>query len=142
MILWRRRNYNRRMMPVSPDPKRLDALRAALRDFMFRAKASLDDEIRSYPTPIPRCDAQFNHAYEQRSRLAALLRRIDAATKDERGADELLRAMAEFSALPSIDESGEERALRARITDELARAGVPTVAGIELRAVDLAAGGH
>jgi hypothetical protein len=130
------------MPPTSPHPHRLIALVASLRDFALRAKVSLDDEIRSYPTPIPRCDAQFNHAYEQRSRLAGLLRRIDAATTDKTGANELLWTMAEFSALPSIDESSEERALRARIADALARAGVQVVASSNESTTDVTAGGH
>jgi glutamate/tyrosine decarboxylase-like PLP-dependent enzyme len=33
-------------------------------------RQALDDEIRAYPTPIPRCDAQFNHLFEERARIA------------------------------------------------------------------------
>ena len=33
----------------------------------------LAEEIRSYPTPIPRCDAQFNHLFEERERIAKML---------------------------------------------------------------------
>ena len=36
-------------------------------------RRQLDDEIRGYPTPIPRCDAQFNHLYEERARIIAEL---------------------------------------------------------------------
>ncbi len=36
----------------------------------------LDAEIRAYPTPIPRCDAQFNHLFEERERIAKLLDEI------------------------------------------------------------------
>jgi hypothetical protein len=143
LIVRRRRNYNPAMVPTAADTNRTHALVASLRDFVLRAKRSLDDEIRSYPTPIPRCDAQFNHAYEQRARLAALLQRIDAAAgDDDPGATALLRAMAEFSALPSIGESHEERSLRSRIADALAAAGVQTVAKAERSTADLAAGGH
>lgn len=34
-------------------------------------------EIRDYPTPIPRCDAQFNHLLELRDSLVRALQRID-----------------------------------------------------------------
>jgi hypothetical protein len=44
--------------------------------------------------------------------------------------------------LPPIGESSEEHALRARITDALARAGVQVVASAERSAIDLMAGGH
>ena len=33
----------------------------------------LSDEIRTNPTPIPRCDAQFNHLFEERERIAKQL---------------------------------------------------------------------
>jgi hypothetical protein len=42
---------------------------AALRETLAR----LDAEIRAYPTPIPRCDAQFNHLMEERDRVRKLL---------------------------------------------------------------------
>lgn len=38
-----------------------------------KRRRQLDDEIRAYPTPIPRCDAQFNHLYEERARIIAEL---------------------------------------------------------------------
>ena len=47
---------------------------AALRDTL----AKLEAEIRAYPTPIPRCDAQFNHLMEERDRIRALLEELAA----------------------------------------------------------------
>lgn len=32
-------------------------------------KRRLDAEIRAYPTPIPRCDAQFNALFERRAEI-------------------------------------------------------------------------
>jgi len=107
------------MTSATTGTDRLRSLRTELRDFVLCAKRALDDDIRSYPTPIPRCDAQFNHAYEQRARLAALLQRIDASTEEADGAGALLSAMAEFATAPSTGESIEEKNLRARIADAL-----------------------
>jgi len=107
------------MASTTADTDRLRSLCAELRDFVLRAKRALDDEIRSYPTPIPRCDAQFNHAYEQRARLAALLQRIQASTEGTDDAGALLSAVAEFAKSPSTGESIEEKNLRARIADAL-----------------------
>ena len=109
-------------MSTTADSDRLRSLGAELRDFVLRAKRALDDEIRSYPTPIPRCDAQFNHAYEQRSRLAALLQRIDDATAERDEASALLNAIEEFASLPPAGDAVEEQRLRARIAQELAGA--------------------
>jgi hypothetical protein len=107
------------MAATDADTERLRSLAAELRDFVLGAKRALDEEVRSYPTPIPRCDAQFNHAYEQRARLAALLQRMDAPRDRPDEAATLQRAMSEFVSLPSTGETVEERRLRARIADAL-----------------------
>jgi len=54
--------------------ERLDASADTARRQMLEARRhALDEEIRSYPTPIPRCDAQFNHLFEERARIAKAL---------------------------------------------------------------------
>jgi hypothetical protein len=113
------------MAPTFADANRLRSLGIELRDSLVRAKRAIDEEIRTYPTPIPRCDAQFNHMYEQRSRLAEVLNRLHAALDREDGTVELLSAMTEFASLHSMDETAEERSLRARITTELSRGDAP-----------------
>ena len=55
---------------MSHEPPAPAALRQAL--------ATLEAEIRAYPTPIPRCDAQFNHLLEERDRIRRLLEEITA----------------------------------------------------------------
>jgi hypothetical protein len=67
----------------------------------------LAEEIRSYPTPIPRCDAQFNHLYEQLGRLSRDLDAIEG--KPERAAAEAFLATQPYTDDPS------ERDFRARI---------------------------
>ena len=42
-------------------------------------KRRLDAEIRAYPTPIPRCDAQFNALFERRE---AIVRELEALRED------------------------------------------------------------
>jgi len=54
--------------------ERLDASADIARRQMLEARRlALDEEIRTYPTPIPRCDAQFNHLFEERARIAKAL---------------------------------------------------------------------
>ena len=91
------------------------ALAAELRAFLARTRISLDEEIRTYPTPIPRCDAQFNFVYEQRARVLQWLSRLDAALADKDGPVALAGAFAAFVNAPSIGASVEERALRNRL---------------------------
>ena len=66
-----------------------------LRDLRQR----LTDEIRTYPTPIPRCDAQFNHLYEQLGRLSRDLDAIEG--KPERAAAEAFLATQPYTDDPS-----------------------------------------
>ncbi len=42
-------------------------------------RKQLDEEIRAYPTPIPRCDAQFNFLMEERTRI---VRELEALAHD------------------------------------------------------------
>ncbi len=71
-------------------------------------RSRLAEEIRSYPTPIPRCDAQFNHLYEQLGRLARDLDGFESGTSD-RALIERFVASAPYSDDPS------ERDFRSRI---------------------------
>jgi len=95
-----------------------DALRALVAEiggFLERTREALDDEIRHYPTPIPRCDAQFNHLYAQRSRLA---RELDAARETDGQALAFVRA---FVASAPFGESDAERTLRSRASRAIER---------------------
>src|SRR6266705_466201 len=86
-------------------------------------RRALAAEIRNYPTPIPRCDAQFNHLYEQQSRLARDLDQIGApAGKSPKRADaiELIRR---FVASAPYTDDPAERQLRTRLEAELSAAG-------------------
>ena len=49
---------------------------APVRSQLEAEKRRLDEEIRNYPTPIPRCDAQFNHLFEERERILHELARL------------------------------------------------------------------
>lgn len=40
-------------------------------------RLGLQREITSYPTPIPACDAYFNHLLEQRARVCDALSRLE-----------------------------------------------------------------
>jgi hypothetical protein len=105
-------------MPVVASKQDLIALRPMWEDVrrdLLRVKRLIDEEIRSYPTPIPRCDAQFNHLHEQRARLARELDRVSAISEERPGHPDYLRLIEEFIAsAPYLDEA-EERQFRARI---------------------------
>lgn len=52
-----------------------------VRSALEAEKHRLDEEIRQYPTPIPRCDAQFNDLYERRARIVKELERLTAQSR-------------------------------------------------------------
>jgi len=111
--------------PSSPHPSPaadpLAPIGRELQRLLASARRSLDDEIRAYPTPIPRCDAQFNHLYEQRARLAQLLQRVDAALEDGAASRRLAGALAEFAASPALGERADEARLRELVAAALAQ---------------------
>lgn len=45
---------------------------------LITAQRMLAREIRSYPTPISGCDAQFNHLLADRARVSDALAQLDA----------------------------------------------------------------
>ena len=58
----------------------MSALPAAdRRRLLEEEKRRLDEEIRAYPTPIPRCDAQFNALFERRDEIVRELERLAKA---------------------------------------------------------------
>ena len=109
-------------MPVVDSKEDLVALKSLwgeVRRDLLRVKRLIDEEIRSYPTPIPRCDAQFNHLHDQRARLARELDRIGAL--DARALDhgDFVRLIGEFVASQPYADDAPERKLRSRLRVEL-----------------------
>ncbi|MEP6996684.1 MAG: hypothetical protein ABI900_03495 [Betaproteobacteria bacterium] len=101
---------------------RIEALSLEIRRWLNDARMALADEIRAYPTPIPRCDAQFNHLVEQRGRLSRLLTDLDLALGRRDGGDALRDVLFQMGALPPFGDSADERSLRDRIGAEFGRA--------------------
>ncbi|HYS15217.1 MAG TPA: hypothetical protein VEN28_18090 [Burkholderiaceae bacterium] len=53
---------------------RVDAAWAGLRDCLDARSHALQDEVRTYPTPIARCDEQLTHVIERRDTAFRQLR--------------------------------------------------------------------
>ena len=51
----------------------------AIRAYLERRRAALNEEIRGYPTPIARCDVQLGGLLEERDAATRLLREADEA---------------------------------------------------------------
>ena len=94
-----------------------DAWRDVLQSVRLRLESERDRisrEIREYPTPIPRCDAQFNYLIEQRDSIARELQRIESLATNAADAGRTIKAL--------IDESGLSEALKSELRS-LAKAG-------------------
>jgi hypothetical protein len=49
-----------------------------LKNYLQGEKGRIYEEIRTYPSPIPACDVQFNHLLEERAKLSKELNLVDA----------------------------------------------------------------
>jgi len=90
----------------------LAGMRCQVAEHLRGVRERLAEELRSYPTPIPRCDAQFNHLYDQLGRLSRDLDAIEGAAS-ERAAVKVFVASAPYTDDPS------ERELRSRMRKAL-----------------------
>jgi hypothetical protein len=88
----------------------LATLQREIAEHLRGVRERLADEIRSYPTPIPRCDAQFNHLYEQQGRLLRDLDRIEATRE----------SIERFIASAPYTDDAAERDFRSRMKAALA----------------------
>jgi len=84
-----------------------------------RTKRVTEEEIRSYPTPIPRCDAQFNFLYEHRARLSQQLEHANSVLEANASANQLVDVIAAFISSACSAPSVEEDALRARLSEAI-----------------------
>ena len=100
----------------------VEGLALELQRWLADARMALAGEIRSYPTPIPRCDAQFSHLVEQRGNLARLLSHLDVALAHRDNGAALHTVLLQLRDLPPFGDSIEERSLRDRIGAQLDRA--------------------
>ena len=101
------------------DSAELESMRNEIKLHLEDRRRALAAEIRNYPTPIPRCDAQFNYLYEQQAGLARDLDRIGALAGKNPKRGETIEFIRQFVAsAPYTDDAGE-RELRARLRTEL-----------------------
>lgn len=102
---------------TSPSGIVIEGLASLVRDvhaLLVDAKQRLDDEIRRYPTPIPRCDAQFNFLYEQRARLQEQINGIMGAMAAATDRESCVAVLDAFVGASPFTDLATESALRSR----------------------------
>jgi len=100
--------------PAVPEPRLDDpaSLARELERFLDAICRELDGQIREYPTPIPRCDAQFNHLYEQRASALRELGALRNATSPQAALTALTHELLQHA---PYGDSEVERRLRAQL---------------------------
>ena len=93
------------MKAIGPPTTAWDMVKACLESERERVHT----EIRAYPTPIPRCDAQFNHLIERRERLFQELARLDAARSSAAAGDGGIRVEEFIDASRCLDDDAKLR---------------------------------
>ena len=76
-----------------------------IHDQLQKKQQEIIDEIRTYPPPIPACDAQFNYLLEQRTAIQQELRRLTTQQQQSAAANDAQKLLAEFiHASPFLNE--------------------------------------
>jgi len=104
---------------ITRDAAKLESMWNEIKLHLEDRRRSLAAEIRNYPTPIPRCDAQFNHLYEQQARLARERDRIGALAEKKLGCEDYIELIGRFVASAPYTDDPAERQLRCRFETEL-----------------------
>ena len=90
-------------------------------DVLERKRLKLAEDIVKYPTPIPACDADFNHMLAERARIEADLTRLESLRAPAVPGAELTGLIAEFAALsPDLDASVKRR-IKSALKDAVSR---------------------
>ncbi len=104
---------------TAPDSAKLESTWNEIRLHLEDLRRALAAEIRNYPTPIPRCDAQFNHLYEQQARLARELDRVGALAGKSLKREDSIDLIERFVASAPYTDDGGEREFRSRMKKQL-----------------------
>ncbi len=105
------------------DLKALASTWREIKDYLEATRKMLDQEIRNYPTPIPRCDAQFNSLYDLRARLAQDLERMEARGGKGFARKDYVELVEAFINAPAYTDDAAEQAIRVSVQLRLSRIG-------------------
>ena len=101
------------------DSAKLESMWNEVKLHLEDRRRSLAAEIRNYPTPIPRCDAQFNHLYEQQARLARDLEGIGAIAGKSLKREDCIDLIERFVASATYTDDDGEREFKSRMKKQL-----------------------
>lgn len=85
------------------------SLRDQIRADLDCERQRLHEEIRAYPTPIPRCDQQFNALIDRREQLFAELARLETAAAESTAEGETEALLAFIDSSACLDDGSRQR---------------------------------
>lgn len=100
-----------------------ESLWGDVKDYLKRQCELLNEEVRTYPTPIARCDDQLTDLLERRARAVNEMRRMDAPPGRSLARNEYVALIKEFIESPSYSRDETENSLKARLTAKLLELG-------------------
>lgn len=102
-----------------PDLPPVDAVFKTLVDYLEAERARIVEEIRSYPPPIPACDAQFNYLLEKRTTLSRELDRLYRIDKALLAGESGVKRLRVFIESSDCIESHTKRRLAAACREQV-----------------------
>ena len=105
--------------PVCREAESVEFVWKQIRAVLEKERHRIYDEIKSYPTPIPACDEQFNDLLEQRDRVSRELDRAKAAAVAQRSLA-ACRTFLDGLASPKSNGDEAEQKLRRHVRDGVA----------------------
>ena len=80
-----------------------------------KERARISEEIGSYPSPIPACDAHFNYLLEERSKISkalplieTFLHQLHSNNMDILSIESLISKLKKINALPLLEKTARE----------------------------------
>jgi len=78
----------------------------------------VQNEIRSYPAPIPACDAQFNYLLEEREALSSVLARVRGFMNENTDSENARNSIDAFLNFSTYLGESERTEIRSLINDD------------------------
>jgi hypothetical protein len=114
LLGWGNSRYYSLVMSTAPAISVWTRIHQHLEDEMRRVR----EEIRTYPAPIPACDAQYNFLLEKREALTSELYRLRELMTGEDSSQDPSSSVDEFLNMTTHLDDAAKRAIRAFVDNE------------------------
>jgi chorismate mutase len=103
--------------PVESD--RIKFLWSRIKQHLEEEKRRIYHEIRSYPPPIPACDAQFNHLLEERRKISQELAELEHLSNQDFTPEQHIKLIDRFITSSICINNQADPEIRSRLKESL-----------------------